>query len=196
MLIDPLNTKHIFKLISEKKTLKEVKKKLFAEILHKFLFVQIISIIILCACYIINLREVERLDVFYVFFTIYLFITFISAKLTVKTYFTLNKVIRFSFEYFDRSISEISNASDSCMAGYLIDYLCIETAIYDSQKIYTGQTTENYGQLRQKVLKKYTRSKSPKIPFNTKEYEIYMQLLRHILNSPNSRKTFSELYLQ
>ncbi len=115
----------------------------------------------------------------------------------VKKYKLSVGLYDFTVEYFDKSINEIANAFDTFKSGYLIDYLCIETALYDSQTVkIKDQNSKNYGELRRHILQSYNKNKAPKIPYHSKEYENYMNLLTHVINDSLDPTPFREMYLR
>ena len=121
-----------------------------------------------------------------------------SIFYTIKKYYLSIKLYKYSVENFDLSINEIGDDSDTTMSGYMIDYLCIESSIFDAQTIeIKNQRPINYGVVRSQILERWNKNKSPNVPFQSEGYSNYMHILHHLFtNNQVSQNTFRELYKQ
>ena len=129
---------------------------------------------------------------------VFTLMTFASVYYIGKKYALSIKLYKYSVEHFDRNFNEIGDDSDTTMSGYMIDYLCIESSIFDAQTIeIKNQRPINYGKVRSQILQCWNKNKSPNVPFHSEGYSNYMHILRHLLhNNPVSLNTFRELYKQ
>lgn len=128
---------------------------------------------------------------------LFTFIIIATIFYIIKKYTLSIKLYGFSKNFFNKSIDEIANSPNTSISRYMIDYLCIETTLYDAQTVeIKDHDPISYGELKNQVLRVYNKNKSPNIPYSTKEYQNYMHMLQHMLSYPSDQCTFRELYLR
>lgn len=188
-------TQLIFHLLNEKGPDKRIKSLILLSILKEGFLVWVITIMIGIIFH-FSFSTPETQPVFILGYSFILTFMIIATIFYIIKKYTLSiKLYDFSSRFFDKSINEIANASDTFTSGYMVDYLCIETNLYDVQTVEIKDNYPiSYGELRNQVLKVYRKSKSPKIPYQTEEYKNYMYLLQHALRYPLDQSTFRELY--
>ena len=192
------STELIFKLVNNNVP----KPKSYAYILFSILTIVgcgyvIVFLLILALCLIIGIEHAQKfMDVFYAF--VFAIQTIVNIYYVFRKYTISVELYRFANLNFDLKLIDVSDDPNSKMSGYMIDYLCIETPIFDTHTVYIkNKKPTNYGVLRRQILKKYNKNKSPSIPFGSEEYSNYMHILTHTLNdSPDSLLTFRELYVR
>lgn len=189
-------TQLIFQIVNDKLSKRQAKKMILLSIIKRVLLAYLVAVFFGAILY-LTLGTTETQPAFLAGYTFLLTFMIIGTIFyIVKKYILSVSLYDFTSDFFDKSIIEIANASDTFTSGYLIDYLCLETELYDSQTVdIIDQDSINYGELRNQVLKAYNKNKSPKIPFRTVEYRNYINLLTHVLKNPKDQTTFREMYL-
>lgn len=190
-------TQLIFRLVNDKATKEQSKKLILLSIFKQVLLAYLVAVIFGAILYLVFSTPETQLAFIAGYSFLLPFMIIGTIFYIVKKYTLSIGLYDFTVEYFDKSINEIANAFDTFTSGYLIDYLCLETALYDSQTVnIKDHNSKNYGELRSHVLQAYNKNKSPKIPFRSKEYENYMNLLIHVLKDSLDQTTFREMYLR
>ena len=190
-------TQLIFQIVNDKLSKQQAKKMILLSIIKRILLAYLVAVIFGAILY-LAFSTPETQPAFLAGYTFLLTFMIIGTIFyIVKKYILSVRLYDFTTEYFDKSIIEIASDSDTFTSGYLIDYLCLETAECDSQTVVIkDQDSINYGELRSHILKVYNNNKSPKIPFLTQEYNDYLSLLTHVLKDPKDQTTFREMYLR
>ena len=190
-------TQLVFQIVNDKLSKQQCEKLILLSIIKQVLLAYLVAVVFGAILY-FAFSTPETQPAFiagYIFLLTFMIIGTIFY--IIKKYTLSIGLYEFTAKYFNKTLNEIANASDTFTSGYLIDYLCLETALYDSQSVETkDQNSINYGELRSLVLKAYNKNKSPKIPFHSNEYENYMNLLIHVLKNPLDQTTFREMYLR
>lgn len=111
-----------------------------------------------------------------------LFVGLITAKLSIDSFKKENSISIMAFNTIDKTINELGNEVDTFTSKYLIDFICLETKVFDNELVTIKDLnhTQPYSEIRANILKKYRPCKNPIIPYRTKEYSDYMNLLQHI----------------
>lgn len=187
----------IFRLVNQNATASESKLFIIQSLLKDIFFLLFISMILGFALY-LSFQTPYSQPILVAYSFILSFLIIGSVIYFIKGYTLSMKLYEFSVANFDKSISAIADDFDTFTSGYMIEYLCIETPIFDHESV----NVENfdrpvmYQDLRKNVLGVYNPYKSPNIPFRGKEREDYMRLLKHAFKCSLSQSTFRELYVQ
>ncbi|AMW80489.1 hypothetical protein AMD27_16355 (plasmid) [Acinetobacter sp. TGL-Y2] len=187
----------VFQIVNDKLSKQQSKKLILLSIIKQVLLAYLVAVVFGTILYFaFGTPESQPAFIASFFFLLPLMIIG-SIYYMIKKYTLSMGLYDFTVKYFDKSINDVANAFDTFTSGYLIDFLCLETDLYDSQTVeIKDHNSINYGELRKSVLKVYNKNKSPKIPFRTKEYKNYMNLLIHVLKNPLDEITFREMYLR
>lgn len=192
-------TELVFELINNNKPYPVSKLLILLSVLKNIFLAHLIAIIVVSAVlyHLIDTQE-SKVALLIVSGSLFSIMIIGSIFYTIKKYSLSIKLYKYSVENFDLSINEIGDDSDTTMSGYMIDYLCIESSIFDAQTIdIKNQRPINYGVVRSQILERWNKNKSPNVPFQSEGYSNYMHILRHLFtNNPVSQNTFRELYKQ
>lgn len=128
-------TELIFELINNNKPYPISKLLIVYSILKNVFLAYFLVIILFAVLY--HLIDTQESQVAFLIVSGSLFSLMIIGSIfyTIKKYYLSIKLYKYSVENFDLSINEIGDDSDTTMSGYMIDYLCIESSIFDAQTI-------------------------------------------------------------
>jgi hypothetical protein len=190
-------TQLILQIVNDELSTQQAKKLILLSIIKQVLLAYLLAVVVGASLY-LALSTPENQPAFIAGYFFLLPFMILGTIFYMKKKYSLSiGLYEFTTKYFDKNINEIANDFDTFTSSYLIDYLCLETTLYDSQTVnIKDHDSINYGELRRSVLKVYNKNKSPKIPFRTAEYRNYMNLLIHVLEKPHSPNTIKELYLR
>lgn len=124
-----------------------------------------------------------------------LIVGLVTGKLSYDCFQKEISISNMAFKTIDNTINNLGNEFDTFTSKYLIDFICLETKIFDNELVVIkdSNTTQPYSEIRSNILKKYRPYKDPIIPYRTKEYSDYMTLLEHIFReSKYSNAPFRE----
>lgn len=191
-------TELIFKIIHENIPSQNCKLLILFSILKKVALTYIIALIMCVVLYSVMATQENKLTFIILGSAVFNLLIMAGIYYTIKKFILSLKLYRFAVGYFDRNINDIADYSDSNISGYLIDYLCIESTVFDDLSVESNKNGfTNYGELRTQILKAWNKNKSPKVPFGSEAYSNYLHALREILGENRiGNVSFRELYEQ
>lgn len=130
-------------------------------------------------------------DKIFITIPIFLFVGLVTAKLSIDCFSKENEISSMAFDVIDKTISDIGNEFDTLTSRYLIEFISLESKIFDNElvTIKDSNSSQFYSEIRTTILKKYRPNRSPIIPYRSKEYSDYLNLLHHIFRDSKLTNT-------